>query len=519
MNRFALAVLVVAAGICSLGLEMTTLTLLAPYLGTTQVVWATVIGFTLLCLAGGYVVGGRLADRWNDGRLLAALVAAAGLTTTLVPVLARPALLWVLAEPSYARMAQGMVLSLLATVLPLTLLGMVSPFAVKLALKRVDDAGRTSGLLFALSTLGSLLGTFLPVLVLTPLLGASRTFACLGLILSASSMLGLRGSGLRGWSLAVAGAGLALWMLSHPPGPIWPQDFRRTACETQSPYNAIRVALSEGYRGVRAELFLNESGVHSTYNQRYEQTRDPRDLRTDSYWDIVLAAPFLYPDRRPETVTSLAVVGMGAGSTANLFLALFGRESVVEGAEIDGRIVELSREFFGVRDAEFPHFRIHVQDGRVFLNQMSRNYDIIMIDCFRIPYIPGHLVTREAFEQARRHLTPQGVLVVKCDRGVLGRQVASTLRTVFPEVFLVNSLAVAVNTPIGDPVANLQSNAEGLKDPVLREILLQVADSKTDPGRPLIKWHGEGFVLTDDCCPTEALVHLGGFNQLMRRLR
>ena len=179
MGRLPLAVLVVAAGVSSLGLEMTTLTLLAPYLGTTQVVWATVIGFTLVCLAAGYVLGGRLADRWNDGRLLSALVAAAGLTTALVPVLARPVLFWVLVEPGFVRMGQGLILSLLATSVPLVLLGTVSPFAVKLALRRIDDAGRTSGLLFALSTLGSLLGTFLPVLILTPLLGVSRTFACL----------------------------------------------------------------------------------------------------------------------------------------------------------------------------------------------------------------------------------------------------------------------------------------------------------------------------------------------------
>jgi predicted membrane-bound spermidine synthase len=408
-------------------------------------------------------------------------------------------------------MGAGLLATLSLLAVPTLLLGMASPFAIKLAVRNVDDAGRTAGTLFALSTLGSLLGTFLPVLLITPLLGTAATFHTFGLLLSLVALPGLWPHKTR-W-ISLLGLGVELWLLSYPVASIKPLR-GGVAYEVQSFYNYIQVRA----QGNRVSLCLNEGqGFHSTYNHRFEKTGSAEDLRVHSYWDYVPIVPFLYPDRKEGSVRSLAVVGLGAGTVSQLFLALYGSDCVVDGAEIDPKILEVGRRFFGLQDgtARFPHFHTTAQDGRVFVNRLQRSYDVVLIDCFRWPYVPSHLVTRECFEQVRRHLNPQGVLVVKCDRGVMGRQITATLRSVYPQVYQLVGMAVAVNHPVGDGIANLEKNVLQVHNPNVRDIMQEALATRSQRSRPFVEWKGVGQILTDDCSPTEFLVHRGLLDKLL----
>jgi hypothetical protein len=149
---------------------------------------------------------------------------------------------------------------------------------------------------------------------------------------------------------------------------------------------------------------------------------------------------------------------------------------------------------------------VQAGDGRFFLNTTAGHYDAIVVDVYRWPYIPFHLVTREAFEAARSRLSPRGVVVVKCDRGELGQDIAATMRQVFPQVFTLNSLLIGVNAPVGDGVENLRQNLARVRSPTLRRIMQAALDSTAGPA-PFQEWKGAGEVFTDDHAPVEYILH------------
>jgi len=189
-----LIILVFVAGAVSLAIEMAASRLLAPYFGTSLFVWANIIGLILLYLASGYSIGGRVADRYPTSKLLYSLTLIASLFTCLIPLIANPLLSWLL-NVTTGLIPQEFYGSLLAILLlfslPNILLGCVSPFAIRLHVQQIGTAGRNAGLLYAISTAGSIVGTFLPVLVLMPWIGTAYTFLVSGLLLLLCSLLGL----------------------------------------------------------------------------------------------------------------------------------------------------------------------------------------------------------------------------------------------------------------------------------------------------------------------------------------
>ncbi len=194
MQGWLLIVMVVCAGAASLAIEFGASRLLAADFGDSLFVWASLIGLILLYLTVGYYVGGHVADRYPHPALLYALTLAAAGLIALVPITATPVLNWALL--TFAPLPSGVFYGSLASVvalfaLPTILLGCVTPFAIRLRVKRVGSVGRTAGYLYALSTLGSIAGTFLPVLWLLPTIGTRLTFIVFALLDALVSLIGL----------------------------------------------------------------------------------------------------------------------------------------------------------------------------------------------------------------------------------------------------------------------------------------------------------------------------------------
>src|ERR1700731_405626 len=178
----------------SLAVEFGASRLLAPYFGTSLYVWGVLIGLILIYLSAGYVIGGRLADRHPRDELLYQLTAWAGLWIGVIPLVSYPILL--ASQQGFKDVSVGLVAgTLLAVVLlfavPVILLGCVSPFALRLLLKDVRSGGNTAGAVYALSTAGSILGTFLPVFWFIPTYGTRPTLIGFSLALLALSTAGL----------------------------------------------------------------------------------------------------------------------------------------------------------------------------------------------------------------------------------------------------------------------------------------------------------------------------------------
>jgi spermidine synthase len=488
------------AGMTSLGLEVTASRLLGNVFGTTNLVWANIIGLILVYLTIGYFLGGRLADRSPYDQTFFGLLCWAAFSSGLVPLVSQPVLRWAASavEGLDAAIMAGSFLAVLVLFsLPVTLLGCISPFAIRLSLDDAQRAGSASGRIYAISTLGSILGTFLPVLYLIPTVGTARTFLVLAAPTLLLALIGLwvidRRLVLKYLWMPVALGGLAWLVLQGPikasPGQVY---------ETESPYNYIQVREVDGVR----YLMLNEGqAVHSVY--------DPAGRPTYGTWDYFLAAPFF--NAAPVTmgdVESLGVVGLAAGTIAKQYSDVFGPLPIV-GWEIDPVIIDVGRRWFDMNE---PNLQVVVADGRWGLEHSRRRFSVIGIDAYRPPYIPWQLATREFFQIVYDHLESDGVLVINVGRTQDDRRLidamVGTLATVFPSIHVVdvpgtfNSMVYATVQPTRPE--NLLENLTALQTaqaPPLLVDVLQRASARVTATPSL------GTVFTDDRAPVEQLVN------------
>jgi len=494
-----LALAVFTAGMTSLAVELLASRLLGNVFGTSNLVWANIIGLILVYLTAGYFIGGRWADRSPNPRTFYSLLAWAAFSACLVPLAAQPVLRFAAkaVENFDAAVMGGSFLSVLVLfAVPVTLLGCVSPFAIRLALTDSRHAGQVSGRMYAISTLGSIVGTFAPTLWLVPTIGTLRSFLLFGGLLMLVAFVGL-------WFADRRRALLLLWMpivigvltgfsLS---GPIKPT--AGLIEERESAYNFIQVVERDGTR----YLLLNEGqGIHSVYN--------PNQLETFGTWDYFLAAPFFNaPPHTRAQVSSLGLVGLAAGTIARQYTAAFG-PIPIDGMEIDPGIVDVGRRLFDMNE---PNLNVIIQDGRWAMAHSKRQYSVIGVDAYRLPYIPWNLTTKEFFLDVRAHLAPDGVLVINVGRTFTDRRLidamAGTLEAVFPSVYVVdipatfNSILYATVQPT--QASNLAANLALL--PADAPALLR--DATTHAVANLQPTPHSNTVFTDDLAPVEQLTN------------
>ena len=455
-----------ASGMVSLAVELAASSLLRPHFGTANLVWAAIIGLILLYLAAGYFLGGRWADRSPYPATLYQIVAWAAFLVGLVPFAARPVLSLAssgLTESSFTEFDVFMLGGSFITVLilfsiPVTLLGCISPFVIRLAVKDVESAGQIAGRVYAISTTGSFLGTFLPDLLLVPTIGTRNTFIVMSLLLLAIALFGLARTAPRRLPLYLClPAVIVLLAILLRGQPV--KSAPNTIYETESGYNYIQVVEQED--GCR-HLLLNEGGgIHSVYC--------PDELRTPGPWDYFLIAPYFnLPPYSPDQVKGMALIGLAAGTTARQYTAVYG-PLPIDGVEIDPKITRVGREYFAM---DQPNLNVVVADGRYFLARSDRRYTIVGVDAYRLPYIPPHLTTVEFFRQVRDHLTPDGVVAINVGHTLddyrLVEAMLATLLRVFPSAHVIdvpNSFnAVVVATVQPSAAGNLQANLPSIED-------------------------------------------------------
>jgi spermidine synthase len=485
-RRIDLAVFLVGTG--TLATEIAASRLLAPYFGSSTVVWANIIGLTLAYLALGYWLGGKLADRYPQAHVLALILLVAAAALVVTPFAGRPIL--DVAVRGFDAVSIGSVVgSFLAAMalfaIPVTALGAAAPFAVRLALTSVEEAGKVAGRLYALSTAGSLAGTFLAALVAIPFLGTQRTLVATGVCVAAASTLLASPR----WVVAPAAAAALLLL---PAGNV-----KRSLYEAESQYQFIRVVEDDGVRS----LELNEGvATHSEWRRN--------SVLTGGYWDLFLLLPPLL-DREPRR---MLVIGNAGGTIARAYGRFYPRVKI-DGVEIDGKLNEVARRFFGANDNR--RLRLITADGRPFLTRSDERYDLIVVDAYRQPYVPFQLATQEFFALAREHLRPGGVLALNVAATPsdhrLSEAVETTVLTAFPQAWRLsplsfNDVVVALARPL--PRAELSSR-------------LRRVPSSLRPLLPLVRAHLElarprGRPLTDDRAPVEWLTDRMIFEQIAR---
>jgi spermidine synthase len=360
----------------------------------------------------GYWLGGRAADRWPQARALGLVVVAAACLIAVATLLARPIL--DVSVEGLDRVSAGAAIGsffgvLILFVPPVTLMGMVAPFAIRLALTDLESAGTVAGRLYAVSTVGSLLGTFLSALVLIPAIGTQRT------LLASAALIGATGAILLGRRWFVLAAGLAALLLI-PPGAVKAQS--GLIYEDESRYQFIQVVEREGVR----RLYLDEGlATHSVWRQD--------EVLTGGVWDTYVAVVDLL-GRMPERV---AMLGNAAGTAARAYARYFPGVQI-DGVELDPAVSEAGRKYFEM--GEISGLAVHDMDARAYLRRTDELYDVIVVDAYRPPYVPFYLATEEFFELVRDRLRPGGIVALNVattpDNHDLARNIGGTLASVLP---------------------------------------------------------------------------------------
>lgn len=482
-----LYLVVFCVGVSTLGAEIAAARLLAPFFGDSTIVWANTIATVLVALSIGYWVGGSIADRRPTIEALCRWVLVGAAMVAVIPLVAQPFLsISVDAFDSInVGAAAGSLFGVLALVaVPLIVLGAVAPWAIRLRVTSTDDAGKTAGRLYALSTAGSLVGTFMASLLLIPLIGTQRTFILFALLLAIAAVLVLP------IRFALVPAVIAA-MLALPPGVTkgLASEDGRILVERETEYQYARVVeLPDGER----RLELNEGqAFHSVYR--------PDTVLTGNVWDGYISLPFAVLERPPRSV---AILGNGAGTTVRAYARYF-PDTQIDGVEIDPELTELGREWFGLEDR--PGLRLIHEDARPFLRNADRKYDAIFVDAYRQPYIPFYLTTEEFFDLVRERLNPGGTVIVNAghpeDSRDLEKVLAAGVKSEFPnlvafDITEISTLLIAGDTPpSGTRVLRQMENVH----PEVRPLFGRTARGLRPP------FVGEK-AYTDDHAPVEWLI-------------
>ena len=463
-------------GAAVLVIEIAGSRVLAPYYGSGLYSWSALISVTLAALAAGYALGGKVADRRPATSLFFSLILVAGALVFAIPWFGRAVIRSTAGlGPRLGVLCAGLLLFLP----PLALLGAATPFAIRLARPREGVLGSVSGRLFAVSTTGSLLAALVTGFLLLPHLGVKSILGATGLLLMSLAAVGLIRT--RSRLVAAAAPALLLALVLTPSLEAGPQPAGlRVLSRTPSFYGLIRVVEGPAWRA------LTVDGV----GQNYMSVSGP-DVLTP-YHAFFLAMPQML--RRPPGPPRRAlVIGLGAGQ---LVTRLEAAGIHTEAVEIDPRIEATARRWFGF---ELPSDRVHIADGRVFLeSDTSPPYDYVILDAFLGDEAPWHLFTVEALQSARTRIAPGGLLLVNFTAISGGQEVkamGATLRRVFPHVKgftdgpageLSGNVLLAAETPF---VLDREAAASAES----AEMIVRFLDQELPPG--------PGTVLTDDFNP------------------
>jgi predicted membrane-bound spermidine synthase len=334
-----LYVLAFFSGMCIMATELCASRLMAPFFGTSTFVWTNIIGVIMIALAIGYMLGGRLADRHPRLDLLLKILLGGSAFLMVLPFIA-PAVARALSSgmqsfrSAFAFIFLGSLVSIaLLFSLPVILLAMTSPFLIRLIAQK-RRVGDSAGRVFALSTIGSVLGTFLPILVFIPRFGTSRTILCFAAALFAVAAFGFTRK--RNALFAVI---LPLPFLLHLPAMHRTPGLVRA---TESAYQYI-------------EVFDRGPLRYLTYNDAlgYQTVANKNGPLTGIYYDYYSLLPLFaspYPQRA-------LILGLGGGIIANQY-RFFHPQIAVEGVEIDPQVIDIARTDFALT----PQTRVYNQD-------------------------------------------------------------------------------------------------------------------------------------------------------------
>lgn len=395
-EKFLLEIAVFVSGALVMTYEIVGSRILAPYIGTSTYIWTSLIGVILGSLSFGYWLGGRMADKNPNVRILATVLFFAGAIISAMLLVQNFVLAIISAVP--IRVEFKSILAALILFAPASvLLGFVTPYAVRLKMQSVENAGKTVGRLYALSTVGSIFGTFMAGFVLLPFVGSLRTMYLIAGLLFALSLM------LAPFKQVVNNIFL---LLMFPMAIFFNEIYAYSLYASHemrdfdTQYNRLRV-FKTTEKDTEKPMRVLLSDPESTQSAMYLES-DELALNYTKYYHLLRHF-------KPDFQTTL-MIGGAAYSFPKDYLRQY-PDKKIDVVEIDPQMTETARKYFKLQD--HPNLQIFHADGRVFLNQSQQKYDSILIDAFTSVYsVPFQLTTIEAVRLVESNLTDDGVVIV-----------------------------------------------------------------------------------------------------------
>jgi len=411
-NLFFAGLLIFLEGYCVLSLEILGTRLLGPAFGASINLWAALIAVTLLSLSLGYCLGGRLADRYKQHEILIIIVWLSAVWTLVIPFIKKDTV----ETLSFLGLKWDMLLSsALLFTFPLTMLGMVTPFILRMCVENLSTIGHIAGRLYATSTVASVFAAILTGFFFIPIFGTFNVTMSVVLMLTLMSLLTayIYCGHIKGLPLAINVPLILLaigLIVSNKP------NYDKNLLEVhQSQYGEIRVIdLDWG------KFLVIEGEIHSGIG-KYS------DHSTYVYPILLQTAKDFF-----DTPGEGLVIGLGAGTTIKPFVDANWRMTA---AEINPVVIDMAYKHFGLN---IPRSQAHTVDGRRFLHETNKSFDVIALDAYGGSGIPFHLITQEVFKLAKQRLNKNGILGLNVIGdgwdSLLVHSVLKTLELVFTHV-------------------------------------------------------------------------------------
>jgi spermidine synthase len=529
--ELAIALAAFCTGGVLLSIELAASRVLAPYFGSSLYVWGSLIGVVLAGLSLGYWLGGLLVERFPTSVLLVGLIAAGAIATLIIPLVSDEVLRWVVDIDPGPR-ADPLLAAVILFGPASVLLAAATPTAVHLSTRSGRGAGVIAGRLFAISTLGSIAGTFATAFWLVPEIGTNELLGILAGVLFAAAVLVafVNGETAIAAVLAIAAWSCFYWAPSLAPSSSEIQ--AEAATGNWSPIVRMRgditIAPKPNYAGLRV-LYRTDSRYHRiavTQDARVRYLRFDNTVQSGMYLRDAFGSPYRYvtyldlgfaydPGAR-----DVLMIGLGGGSAQKRIWRDFPKVKLTT-VEVDPAVVEIARRYFALPSS--PRLDVVTEDGRRYLARDDRRWDVIALDVFYADSIPFHMTTLEFLKLVRERLAPGGVVLMNVIGRIDGngsslfRSIYRTYRAVFPTVVvhpvtparaddrpgLTNIIIVASEKalPAAAQVLNRWRTIRPRSAPqLIQAILSRDDDPISTDGVP---------ILTDDYAPTDALIVVG----------
>ena len=432
-----IAYLIATAALCGalvMVLEVLGSRVIGPFFGVSLFVWTSLITVTMVALAAGYAIGGHLSDRRNSPDWLYGIIMVSGILVILIPTLKGPLLQMSL--PLGLRW--GSLTSAFLLFGPaLFLLGCVSPYVVKIAAREMHNIGRTVGSFYAISTVGSVIGTLVTGFVLIAYLGVNQIFLLTGALLIALGVVYFVFFR-RKW-VSILAAIVPFLLLPHETHvtKVMPDGTRVERITNRDSFYGNLKVVDYSFQSVHNRELLIDGLVQGGIDMSSGQ----------SVYEYAYLLQFLPYALNPDGKNCL-VIGLGAG----LVPAWYKAQGVdTEVVDIDPAVIEIARSYFSFS----PAIPVHVEDARYFLINTKQRYDFMVLDVFNGDTTPGHLLSIEAMRLAKQRLSPNGVLAINLVGSIkhhtlMTASVIKTLQSVFDQVAIYPAFDVTSGEGTGN---------------------------------------------------------------------